>query len=171
MSIQELSETVIGNILAQTLSEEGHQAVSRICKSAVYLESDTNLAKVEIEKSLKNVNWHKIAEEIFVLKKITRGHQKQQIIAALKNEREQQMVYWMRVDKTIQFLANMPNAQIENLVSVAGVYEQTLFDTDVNSAFLGVIQLQCPDMPPAQKRTFAKLLEITYERSKNNVLV
>lgn len=169
-SYQQIAETALGNALTQMLSEEGHQAVQRICQSATYLESDTNLAKVEIEKALKATNWPKVVEEVLNSLGIKNSHVKNQLTAAIQIEKRQQLAYWERLDKTVNFLANMPQIQTENLVSVAGVYDQELLDTQVNSAILGVIQLQCPDMDAKQKRRFAKLLEMTFERTRSNLV-
>ena len=169
-SYQQIAETALGNALTQMLSEEGHQAVQRICQSATYLESDTNLAKVEIEKALKATNWPKVVEEVLNSLSIKNSHVKNQLTAALQIEKRQQLAYWERLDKTVNFLANMPQIQTENLVSVAGVYDQERLDTQVNSAILGVIQLQCPDMDAKQKRRFAKLLEMTFERTRSNLV-
>lgn len=169
VSLQQVAETALGNTLTQMLSEEGHQAVQRICESAVYLESDTNVAKVEITKAIKATNWSKVIDEVLGSLGIKNKHAKAKLVAAINIEKRQQLACWERIDATIHFLAGMPQIQPENLVSVAGVYDQELLDTNVNSAILGVIQLQCPDMDAKQKRRFAKLLELTFERQKGNL--
>lgn len=171
LSIQKIAEDAIGNTLTQMLSEEGHQAVQRICQSAAYLESDTNVATVEVAKALKATNWTKVVDDVLRSLGITNSHAKSKLVAAIGIEKRAQLAYWERLDKTINFLASMPQIQTENLVSVAGVYDQEMLDTNVNSAILGVIQLQCPNMDAKQKRRFAKLLEMTFERTRSNLVV
>lgn len=152
---------LIGNLLTQQLSEEGHQAVQRLCQAAVYLESDTNIAKIEVEKAVKSIKWHNVLLSYFPsLPK----NKMEKAIAALKVEAQTQVNYWKSIDLKINHLASMPNVKIENLTGIDDIYNQPLQDTNVNSAILGVIQLQCPDMPADQKRRFAKLIEITIER-------
>ncbi len=152
---------LIGNLLTQQLSEEGHQAVQRICQAAVYLESDTNIAKLEIDKALKAIRWYNVVEMYFP---DVPKNKREKVITALKIEAQAQVNYWRGVDKAINHLASMPNIKLDNLTGIENVYEQPLMDTNVNSAILGLIQLQCPDMDAAQKRRFAKLIDITIER-------
>lgn len=170
MSFQKTAEDAFGNALTLMLSEEGHQAVQRICQSAVYLESDTNLVCVEIEKAVKKTDWKKIENELIAALNIRGSHNAAKLKAAMRIEQQQQLAYWKGLDKTVNFLANMPNIRPENLASVLPVYEEPLQDTDVDSAFLGVIHTQCPEMSAAQKRRFARLLEMTMERKRENLL-
>lgn len=170
MNFQQLAEDAFGNALTQMLSEEGHQAVQRICQSAVYLESDTNLAFVEIEKAVKKMDWRKIENELIAVLNIRGSHNAAKLNAAMRIEQQQQLAYWKGLDKTVNFLANMPNVKPENLASVLPVYEEPLQDTNVDSAILGVIHTQCPEMSPAQKRHFARQLEMTIERKRGNLL-
>ena len=146
---------LIGNLLTQQLSEDGHQAVQRLCQAAVYLESDSNIAKLEVEKAIKAIRWHNVMEMYFP--NIPKN-KKEKSIAALKIEAQAQVSYWKSLDGYINHLASMPNIKLENLTGLDDIYNQPLQDTNVNSAILGVIQLQCPDMPAEQKRRFAKLI-------------
>lgn len=151
--------------ITQSVSEDVIQAMKRIKGTAVYLEADTNLIKNGVATAIKKINWENVLSIALAKYNIKpNSHQAQVLKRAIQIETKSNVEYWRQVDTIINHIASLESITSEELTEIDGIYSDSQPETDANPNIISTIGLYCPNMPPEQKRNFAKMLEQTIKK-------
>jgi hypothetical protein len=166
LNLHEFAKQLVSNSFTQALSVEGQDALSRVSGACQYIQSDTNIVLNAILEADRKINW-----ESLVSGTIQCGHLKSRaevtaFIQVLKAHRAKALKDWRELDNTIfatSQLKEISEKELEDIVKVVEIYNESLPNTDVNSAVLSVVQLWCKDWDTDKQRNFSRLLSKTFE--------